>query len=128
MKYSNEVWNETTLKQLEAKANADINNCKSKGWQTCTLDDIRGWWATNKNTKKTCGCSTYHIKHTIEKDFGKYCANNWLKYVLVESGFKPYLGKLYGVAGGCWYAEAPSPCNVMDNSVNYHIPPRAKQP
>lgn len=87
-----------------------------------TLDDIRQWLAEHRN--EISGRSTYGVKHSIEEDYGNerkqkmcYCANNWVKYVVVETDHpvKHYVKcrKKYIPV------NVPTPENVMDNSVNY---------
>lgn len=89
-----------------------------------TLDDIKHWLIGNIGTKGVKGHSTYHVKHLIERDYGQergqkmcYCANNWVKYVVVEMGIR--VRKYMRVDGGVKYFPQPTQENVLDNSVNY---------
>lgn len=119
MKYIKK-FKQTILSKLEKDVLMDMNSMfLQTGRETCTLEEIEDWWHANKNTEKTKGKSTYGIKHTLEREVGKYCANNWLKYVLVKNGFKAYTR---------YPAAFPTPQNVMINSANYYISPYAVQP
>ena len=112
-----------TQKELEKIRNG-VESDMQRYPEHVTLDDIRQWLLDNVGTRSVRGHNTYHIKHLIERDYGKergqkmcYCANNWVKYVVVEMGIR--VRKYMRVDGGVKYFPQPTHENVLDNSVNY---------